>query len=128
MWIPLQLRGTLSCFKTWRLMQKEVTEAGKYPIIFISPDFNDWNPNNSDWAAQEEEMLDADREIIHHGMKEPVELVTEGDYFNMGSLEALRVCVLTWAPGRKTVSLIMSLKSPRGLIQEHKDVPHPLVF
>ncbi len=36
-------------------------------------------------------MLDADGESIYHGMKEPVELVTEGNYFNMGSLEALKV-------------------------------------
>ncbi len=36
-------------------------------------------------------MLDADGEMIYHRVKEPVELVTEGNYFNIGLLEALKV-------------------------------------
>ena len=56
--IPLQLYGTLSVFTTRKLTQEEVNNAGEYKVIFISPDYDCWNPKCEAWAVMEDDILD----------------------------------------------------------------------
>ena len=43
--IPLNIEGIFLVFETRRLNATEISEAGEYDIVFISPDADNWNPN-----------------------------------------------------------------------------------
>ena len=53
--IPLQLHGIFSYFHTRSPNEKELYECEK---VFISPDFNDWNPHCTSYERNERSMLD----------------------------------------------------------------------
>ena len=81
--IVLKIEGIFPVFETRWLNANEVTEAGEYDIVFISPDADSWNPNCETWGDQEDLMLDQDGDIIRYEVNKPVEIIEESDYFGM---------------------------------------------
>ena len=78
-------------FETRRLNANEITEAGEYDIVFISPDADSWNPNGETWGDQEDLMLDQGGDIIQYKAKKPVEIIKENDHFSMSSMKSTGV-------------------------------------
>ena len=64
MHIHLDLNGIFSYFLTRRLTLDEMESWDRYPVVFLTPDADRWDPNILDYSEQERSMLDADGYII----------------------------------------------------------------
>jgi hypothetical protein len=56
--IHLQLQGIFSVFPTCPLSLEELENWESYPIIFITPNSDLWNPNSTHYAEEEAAMVD----------------------------------------------------------------------
>ena len=56
--IHLQLQGILSYFWTCPLRLEEQENWEAYPIIFITPDGDSWDPHSSHFVDEEAAMVD----------------------------------------------------------------------
>ncbi len=77
--IHLVLNGIFSFFRTRALTLEEMENWENYPIVFITPDGNAWDPNTSHFAENEAAMLDSNGLIIEHDSQPPQVLFTEAD-------------------------------------------------
>ena len=64
MHIHLDLNGIFSYFLTRKLTLDEMESWDQYPVVFLTPDADRWDPNSANYSAQERSMLDADGYII----------------------------------------------------------------
>ena len=64
--IHLSLNGIFSYFPTKVLTLEEVEEWESYPVVFITPDGDDWDPYTSHFADNEAAMLNWDSLIVDH--------------------------------------------------------------
>ncbi len=56
--IHLQLQGIFSVFPTRPLSLEELKNWESYPVIFITPDGDSWNPHSTHYAEEEAAMID----------------------------------------------------------------------
>jgi hypothetical protein len=77
--IHLALNGIVSYFSTRALTLEEMETWEDYPIVFISPDGNAWDPHKSHFAEDEAAMLDCNGLVIEHDTRPPWVLFTEAD-------------------------------------------------
>ena len=75
--IPLQLRGTFSCFPTRALNSDEIAHADTYELVYLSPNADRWDPTNPAWAEMEASFLDEDGEMAFE--RDPPERDLLGD-------------------------------------------------
>jgi hypothetical protein len=54
----LKLNGIFSYFTTHNLIEAERDNWETYPIVFLTPDGDSWNPDSDHFAEQEDAMLD----------------------------------------------------------------------
>jgi hypothetical protein len=64
--IHLALNGIFAFFRTRALTLEEMENWENYPIVFITPDGNAWDPNTSHFAENEAAMLNSNGLIIEH--------------------------------------------------------------
>ncbi len=68
MHIHLRLNGIFSYFLTRALTLDKIENWDTFPIVFISPDGDAWDPHTSHYADNEEAMLDTNSLIVEHGI------------------------------------------------------------
>jgi hypothetical protein len=66
--IHLKLKGIFSYFPTRALTLDEIDNWDRFPIAFITPDGDAWDPHTLHYANNEEAMLDANGLIVEHGI------------------------------------------------------------
>ena len=59
MMIDLQIRGTFSYFRSRSLTLDEQARWDEYPVVFLTPDSDRWNPHATHYAEAEASMLDS---------------------------------------------------------------------
>ena len=64
MHIHMELNGIFLYFLTCQLTLDEMEYWERYPVVYLTPDSDRWDPNSSDYSEQETAMLDADEYII----------------------------------------------------------------
>ncbi len=64
--VHLQLNGIFSFFPTRNLIPYEVEHWNTYPIVFLTPDGDSWDPNLTHYVEQEASMLDSSGLIAVH--------------------------------------------------------------
>ena len=77
--IHLALNGIFSYFPTRSLTIEEVEDWENFPVVFITPDGDGWDPNTSHFAENEAAMIDANGLIVEHDTRLPRVLFTEAD-------------------------------------------------
>ncbi len=68
MCIHLKLNGIFSYFTTQALTLDKVENWDTFPIVFITPDGDDWDPHTSHHADNEAAILDTNGLIVEHGI------------------------------------------------------------
>jgi len=58
---------------------EEVEDWENFPLVFITPDGDGWDPNTSHFADNEAAMIDANGLIVEHNTRLPRVLFTEAD-------------------------------------------------
>ncbi len=79
MQIHLALNEIFSYFPMQSLTIEEVEDWKNFPVVFINPDGDGWDPNTSHFAENEAAMIDANGFIIEHDTQLPRVLFTEAD-------------------------------------------------
>ena len=64
MHIQMELNGIFLYFLPCQLTLDEMEYWDRYPVVYLTPDSDWWDPNSLDYSEQETAMLDADRYII----------------------------------------------------------------
>jgi hypothetical protein len=77
--VHLQLNGIFSFFLTRNLIPYEVEHWNTYPIVFLTPDGDSWDPNSTHYAEQEASMLDSSGLIAVHKERPTKRLFTAAD-------------------------------------------------
>ena len=77
--VPFKLRGIFSYFETRSLTPDEIMNCTEYDTVYLSPDSTSWNPTSTEWAAQENALLDSNGEIPFPVIKQPTQLIGEND-------------------------------------------------
>ena len=77
--IHLALNGIFSYFPTRSLTIEEVEDWENFPVVFITPDGDGWDPYTSHFAENEAAMIDANGLIVEHDTRLPRVLFTEAD-------------------------------------------------
>ncbi len=67
--IHLKLNGIFSYFTTQALTLNEVEMWDTFPIVFITPDGDAWDPHTSHYADNEATMLDTNGLIVEHSIQ-----------------------------------------------------------
>ena len=67
--IHLQLSGTFSYFPSRKLTAHEEEHCDDYPIVFLTPDSDRWDPQSRHYAEQEAAMIDHEGDIAQHDRK-----------------------------------------------------------
>ena len=67
--IHLQLSGTFSYFPTRKLTEHEEEHCDEYPIVYLTPDSDQWDPQSSHYAEAEAAMIDHEGDIAQHDRK-----------------------------------------------------------
>ena len=106
MQIHLKLNGIFSYFTTRNLIKAERDNWETYPIVFLTPDGDSWNPDSDHFAEQEDAMLDPTGSIAECYEHPPKRLFTEAD---LGELYALPA---TWDQYDAKVDLTLSADDP----------------
>ena len=63
--IPLQLDGIFSYFPTRALTLDEMQNCDQIEHIFLSPDAETWDPYSESYSINEDQLVDAGREIVY---------------------------------------------------------------
>ena len=92
MHIHMELNGIFSYFLTRQLTLDEMEFWERYPVVYLTPDSDRWDPNSSDFSEQETAMLDDDGNIIDRSPNERLMIMDDVDV----SLSALYVEPPTW--------------------------------
>jgi hypothetical protein len=79
MQIHLALNGIFSYFPMRSLTVEEVEDWEDFPVVFITPDGDGWDPYASHFAENEVAMIDANGLIVEHDTRLPWVLFTEAD-------------------------------------------------
>jgi hypothetical protein len=77
MHIHLKLNGIFSNFTTQALTLDKVENWDTFPIVFVAPDGDAWDPHTSHYADNEAAMLDTNGLIVEHGIQPPHILFSE---------------------------------------------------
>jgi hypothetical protein len=77
--VHLQLNGIFSVFPTRNLIPYKVEHWNTYPIVFLTPDGDSWDPNSTHYAEQEASMLDSSGLIAVQEECPTKHLFTEAD-------------------------------------------------
>ena len=77
--IHLKLKGIFSYFPTRALTPDEIDNWDTFPIVFVTPDGDAWDPHTSHFADNEEAMLDTNGLIVEHGIRPPNILFSEAE-------------------------------------------------
>ncbi len=104
--IHLSLNGIFSYFKTRCLTSEEIDNWKNYPIVFITPDGNAWDPNAEHYVEQEAVMLDSKGLIVEREERPPKHIFSEGDIGMLYSELA------TWDEFNDTVDKVMADNDP----------------
>ncbi len=104
--IHLKLNRIFSYFTTHNLIQEDMDHWEIYPIVFLTPDGNSWDPSSNHYADQEAAMLDPNGLIASHEERPSKRLFTEAD---LGELYALPA---TWDQYNDQVNSILSADDP----------------
>jgi len=75
----LVLNGIRSYFQTRSLTIEEVQDWENFPVVFITPDGDGWDPYTSHFAENEAAMIDANGLVVEHDTRLPQVLFTEAD-------------------------------------------------
>ena len=67
--IHLQLSGTFSYFPTRKLTEYEEEHCDDYPIVYLTPDSDQWDPQSSHYAEAEAAMIDHEGDIAQNDRK-----------------------------------------------------------
>jgi len=62
--IHLQLNGTFLYFVTRSITLEEQENWEKYPVVYLTPDSDQWDPHASHFAEAEAAMMDSSGEIV----------------------------------------------------------------
>ena len=62
--IHLQLNGTFSYFESRSLTGEEMETWENYPVVYLTPDSDQWDPHAASFADAEAAMLDSNGEIV----------------------------------------------------------------
>ncbi len=62
--IHLQLNGTFSYFELQSLTIEEIETWENYPLVYLTPDSDQWDSHAASFADAEAAMLDSNREIV----------------------------------------------------------------
>jgi hypothetical protein len=62
--IHLKLNGIFSYFPTRALTTEECKEWESYPVIFITPDSDSWDPYSAYFVDEEDAMVDIDGMLV----------------------------------------------------------------
>jgi hypothetical protein len=84
--IHLKLNGIFSYFTTRNQLQEEMDHWETYPIVFLAPDGDSWDPSSNHYADQEAAMLDPNGLIASHEECPRKRLFIEAD---LGELYAI---------------------------------------
>ena len=89
--IHLGLMGTFSYFPSRALTQFEMENREQFPVVYFTPDSDEWVPTREEWAAEEANMMDHEGNIVIPDLrpKEPL--------FPIAEIEALYVNPPLWA-------------------------------
>ena len=87
--IHLRLNGTFSYFASRSLTVEEQETWENYPVVYLTPDSDQWDPHAADFAEAEAAMLDTNREIVTTKKR-------SRDLFEMGNISVLYVEPSTW--------------------------------
>ncbi len=82
MCIHLKLNEIISFFLTQALALEEIKKLDTFPIVFLTPDGDAWNPYTSYYADKKEAMLDTNGLIDEHGIQPPHTLFSEAKLSN----------------------------------------------
>ena len=105
--IHLKLNGIFSYFTTRNLIPEETENWDAYPIVFLTPDGDSWNPDSNHFADQEAAMLDSNGLITTHDHNRPQKcLFTEADLGEFYGLPA------TWDQYDTQVNATISADDP----------------
>ena len=63
--IHLQLNGTFSYFQTRSLTEDEENRWEEFPVVFLTPDCDQWDPQSSHYADAEAAMIDHTGELVN---------------------------------------------------------------
>jgi hypothetical protein len=77
--VHLQLNGIFSFSPTRNLIPYKVEHWNTYPIVFLTPDGDSWDPNSTHYVEQEASMLDSSGLIAVHKECPTKRLFTEAD-------------------------------------------------
>ena len=67
--IHMQLSGTFSYFPTRKLTAHEEEHCDDYPIVYLTPDSDQWDPHASHYAEAEAAMIDHEGDISQRGRR-----------------------------------------------------------
>jgi hypothetical protein len=100
------LNGIFSFFPPRNLIPYKVEHWNTYPIVFLTPDGDSWDPNSTHYAEQEASMLDSSGLISVHKERLTKRLFTEAD------LGELYVTPGTWEEFHNVVDSVMANDIP----------------
>jgi hypothetical protein len=130
--IHLGLRGIFSVFPTRPLTAEEILNCDAYDVVFLTPDSDEWNPNNEQFAEEEEACLDSEGNITEPVRMPGHHLIEESD-IDIGAVEA---SPMTWNDYEDRVDAVIS--SSEGAwdgstltaseAAEYNDDPVPVTF
>jgi hypothetical protein len=89
MHIHLKLNGIFSYFTTWALTLDKIENWENFPIVFLTPDGDAWNPHTLHYAEDEEAMLDTNCLIIEYDIRPPHTLFSEAELSNLCGKEVV---------------------------------------
>jgi hypothetical protein len=75
--IHLKLNGIFSYFTTQAMTLDKVENWDTFPIVFITPDGDAWDPHTLHYADNEAAMIDTNGLIVEYGIQSPHTLFSE---------------------------------------------------
>jgi hypothetical protein len=88
--IHLQLQGIFSVFTTCPLSLEESENWENYPVVFITPDGNSWNPHSTHFAEEEAAMVD------HFGVLVECSVQSRSEIFDNMDVGELYCSPVSW--------------------------------
>jgi hypothetical protein len=105
--IYLQLNGTFLYFELQSLTVEEMETWENYPVVYLTPDSDQWDPHAACFADAEAAMLDSNGEVVKT-LKRNCDLFEEGDisvlYAKPGTWESFEQLVDYQACGADNLS------------------------
>ena len=110
MHIHIELNGIFLYFLTFQLTLNEMEYWNCYPVVYLTPDSDWWDPNSLDYSDQETAMLDADGYIIDRSPNGRLMIMD-----NIGvNLSALYVEPPTWDQIELVIGAVIACNQLQG--------------